>query len=65
MEIYGAQPPVELMRHLITHNFLYDSDKLFLKHVKDVVVFSAAAPPGGGRAGKKMLAYFGRYYFSF
>ena len=40
-------------------------DKLFLKNISDFVLFSAAAPPGGGRAGKKMLAYFGRYYFSF
>jgi dynein heavy chain len=49
-EIYGAQPPIELLRHLISHNFLFDRDKLFLKNVKDVVVFAAAAPPGGGRA---------------
>jgi dynein heavy chain len=49
-EEYGAQPPIELLRHLICHKFLYDRDKLFLKHVKDTVVFAAAAPPGGGRA---------------
>ena len=49
-EIYGAQPPIELLRHLICHSFVYDRDKLFLKNVKDVVVFAAAAPPGGGRA---------------
>ena len=49
-EIYGAQPPIELLRHLICHSFFYDRDKLFLKNVKDVVVFAAAAPPGGGRA---------------
>ena len=49
-EIYGTQPPIELLRHLITHQFLYDRDKLFKKNVQDVVTFAAAAPPGGGRA---------------
>jgi dynein heavy chain len=49
-EEYGAQPPIELVRHLLCHKFFYDRDKLFLKNIADFVLFSAAAPPGGGRA---------------
>ncbi len=49
-EEYGAQPPIELCRHLLCHGFFYDRDKLFLKNIADFVMFSAAAPPGGGRA---------------
>jgi len=49
-EEYGAQPPIELVRSLLCDGFFYDRDKLFLKKIDNFVLFSAAAPPGGGRA---------------
>jgi dynein heavy chain, axonemal len=49
LETYGAQPPNELLRQLIDQGGFYDVDKLFFKSVKDVIVVSACAPPGGGR----------------
>jgi dynein heavy chain, axonemal len=49
-EEYGAQPPIELCRSLLCEKFFYDREKLFLKNIDNFVMFSAAAPPGGGRA---------------
>ncbi len=49
LETYGAQPPNELLRQVIDQGGFYDVNKLFFKNVQDVVVCSAAAPPGGGR----------------
>ena len=49
LEIYGAQPPNELLRQVIDQQGFYDTNKLFFKNVKDVVCVSACAPPGGGR----------------
>ncbi|KAF0301061.1 Dynein heavy chain 6, axonemal [Amphibalanus amphitrite] len=48
-EIYGAQPPVELLRQLLDFGGLYDRKELFWKSIQDVVVCAACAPPGGGR----------------
>jgi dynein heavy chain len=50
VEVYGAQPPIELLRQLADFRGLYDRQKLFWKDVADTVLVSAAAPPGGGRA---------------
>lgn len=36
-------------RQLLDFNGMYDRDKLFWKHVEDVVFTVACAPPGGGR----------------
>lgn len=48
-QIYGAQPPNELLRQAIDSGGFYDTQKLFFKGIKDVVFLSACAPPGGGR----------------
>jgi len=50
VETYGAQPPVELLRQYLDHKGFYDRDKLFWKDVEDTLLFSCAAPPGGGRS---------------
>ena len=50
VETYGAQPPIELLRQLLDFKGFYDRDKLFWKDISDVLLFVAAAPPGGGRA---------------
>lgn len=49
LETYGAQPPNELLRQVIDSGGFYDVNKLFFKHVQDVVCAAACAPPGGGR----------------
>lgn len=48
-EVYGAQPPVELLRQCIDQGGFYDRKKLFFKAIQDVQFVSACAPPGGGR----------------
>jgi len=50
VESYGAQAPVELMRQFLDYRGFYDRSKLFWKDVTDMIIFTAAAPPGGGRA---------------
>ncbi|CAH1408276.1 unnamed protein product [Nezara viridula] len=48
-EVYGAQPPLELMRQWIDYGFWYnrqDQTKMFLK---DMLLMAAMGPPGGGR----------------
>jgi len=48
LEKYGAQPPNELLRQVIDQGGFFDVNKLFFKHVQDIVCVSACAPPGGG-----------------
>ncbi|XP_014276767.1 dynein axonemal heavy chain 2 isoform X2 [Halyomorpha halys] len=48
-EVYGSQPPLELMRQWIDYGFWYnrqDQTKMFLK---DMLLLAAMGPPGGGR----------------
>ncbi|XP_066254312.1 dynein axonemal heavy chain 6 [Euwallacea similis] len=49
LETYGAQPPIELIRQLLDYGGLYDREKLFWKDIRDVILTSACALPGGGR----------------
>lgn len=48
-EVYGAQPPIELLRQLLDSGGFYDRDKLFWKDIENVILCSICAPPGGGR----------------
>ncbi|XP_022832877.1 dynein heavy chain 6, axonemal [Spodoptera litura] len=49
LDVYGAQPTIELLRQFLDFGGLYDRDKLFWKDILDVVLSCACAPPGGGR----------------
>jgi len=48
-EVYGAQPPLELIRQWIDYGFWYDQHNQSLKHVKNMRLIAAMGPPGGGR----------------
>ena len=50
LEKYGAQPPIELLRHLSDHNCIYELDKKFPMKIIDTTLICCAAPPGGGRS---------------
>ncbi|KAE8744396.1 hypothetical protein FOCC_FOCC009000 [Frankliniella occidentalis] len=48
-EVYGAQPPLELIRQWIDYGFWYDRAKQVRTFVKDIFLMAAMGPPGGGR----------------
>lgn len=48
-EKYGAQPPIELLRNLADHGFLYERAENHEIFIQDTLIFGAMAPPGGGR----------------
>ena len=48
-EVYGAQPPLELLRQGIDAGGWYGRDNAF-RQLLDVQFLAAMAPPGGGRA---------------
>ncbi|KAL0236923.1 hypothetical protein PCE1_000320 [Barthelona sp. PCE] len=48
-EIFGAQPPLELLRQFIDYGFWYDIKKQTKQTVKNMQLVGAMGPPGGGR----------------
>eukprot|EP00903_Cladosiphon_okamuranus_P017642 g16249.t1 len=49
-DTFDSQPPVELLRQLVSQGGFYDRERLFWRSVRDTVVAVAAAPPGGARS---------------
>ncbi|KAM9212758.1 dynein axonemal heavy chain 14 [Dugong dugon] len=48
-ELYGAQPPLELIRQLLDMGGIYDTEKITWKNIQDLSLVAACVPPGGGR----------------
>ncbi|CAB3225668.1 unnamed protein product [Arctia plantaginis] len=60
LDVYGAQPTIELLRQFLDFGGLYDRDKLYWKEILDVILSCACAPPGGGR--NPLTARFVRHF---
>ncbi|CAH6786111.1 Dnah2 [Phodopus roborovskii] len=48
-DLFGSQPPLELIRLWIDYGFWYDRVKQSIKHIRDMFLMAAMGPPGGGR----------------
>ncbi|XP_076648749.1 dynein heavy chain at 62B [Halictus rubicundus] len=48
-EIYGAQPPIELLRQFFDHEIWFDLKQPEIIHIYDTMYVCAMAPPGGSR----------------
>ncbi|XP_058822007.1 dynein axonemal heavy chain 6 [Topomyia yanbarensis] len=49
LDVYGSQPPIELLRQFLDFRGVYDREKMYWKSIVDVTLGAACAPPGGGR----------------
>ncbi|OHT12762.1 Dynein heavy chain family protein [Tritrichomonas foetus] len=47
-EIYGAQPPLELIRQFFDYGGWYDTSKVEFQHVVETTILAAMGEPGGG-----------------
>ncbi|CAH4038360.1 unnamed protein product [Pieris brassicae] len=66
LDVYGAQPTIELLRQYLDFGGVYDRDKLYWKDILDVVLSCACAPPGGGRnpLTARFVRHFAMFYIS-
>jgi dynein heavy chain len=46
-DLFGLQPPLELLRLFLDYGFWYDRQKQFIKYVKDVQLLAVMGYPGG------------------
>ena len=49
-DLFGSQPPLELLRHWLDYGFWYDRQKQFVKNIKDIQLLQVMGYPGGGRS---------------
>ncbi|KAJ8737519.1 hypothetical protein PYW08_000114 [Mythimna loreyi] len=66
LDIYGAQPTIELLRQFLDFGGVYDRDKLYWKEILDVVLACSCAPPGGGRnpLSTRFVRHFAMFFIS-
>jgi dynein heavy chain len=48
-ELFGATPPIELLRQMLDYEGVYDRQQFYWKSIIDTNIIVAAAPPEGGR----------------
>ena len=48
-EVFGAQPPLEILRQWVQYGFWYDLKKQTQRFIKDTQLMAAMGHPGGGR----------------